>query len=131
MSVIRYIVIGIVLAGVLAGIGALAEHGIPASCASGVLIIGSVYVGARMIGGLFSRSSDPGPIALDGPLTTRPEFKIIRRGTDFNGNPYVIIQGDAQDAAKFTEGRTYPASMGRFTHTHLGHYRWKIHVENQ
>jgi hypothetical protein len=132
MFVIRMIVIGVFLAGLLAGIGALADNGVPRGITGTVLVIAAVFVGLRMVGGLFARSANENTYR-ESSSRSRPAFKVLEEGKDANGRPYMIIQGNSQDASRVTDGRKYPGAnggMGNWTHTHIGHYKWKIHLEN-
>jgi len=126
----RYIVIGIILAGLLAGWGSMSENGLHPILGGTLLIMGVVYVGIRMVGGLFARSSNDGMYQdTFVSATSRPTFQILEEGKDAKGRPYFIIQGDSRDASRLTKGWTYPGAVS-WVHTHIGHYKWNVHIED-
>ncbi len=131
MTVIRVMVIGIILAGVLAGIRALSKGGVPEGCTGSLITLFILIVGGLFIGSLFSGrpSSDDGMIVQEGPVGYHPPFKILEQGTDLRGRPYFIVQGDSHDASKITQGWTYPGNVS-WVHDHIGYYKWKIHVKD-
>jgi len=127
MSTLRYIVTGIILAGLLAGWGSMSENGLHPVLGGTLLIVGVVYVGIRMIGGISAHSSDE--LQSDNKTQDRPAFKVLEKGFDPTGRPYFIIRGTSDDASRFIRGWTYPGSVS-WIHTHIGNYKWKIHVED-